>query len=88
MPVVINTITPLLLFLLCFQAQAEAEFEVQRCELQQKMVEAERRLKQLIEHRDVLQRQLEKAAEEATGEGECLVAFAYEFTEASWLCFP
>ena len=51
------------------KAQAEAEFEVSRGDLQQRVAEAERRGKALAEQRDVLQQQLEKAAAETPGEG-------------------
>lgn len=60
-----------LLLAVPYTMQAEADFAVQLREVQQKLAEAERRLKHLTEQRDVLQQQLEKAASEVPGEGEC-----------------
>jgi multidrug resistance efflux pump len=52
------------------KTQADADYEVARSELQQRVAEAERRTKVLAEQRDVLQQQLEKAAAGTPGEGE------------------
>jgi Tfp pilus assembly protein FimV len=52
------------------KTQADADYEVARSELQQRVADAERRIKTLAEQRDVLQQQLEKAAAETPGEGE------------------
>ncbi|GAB4815353.1 hypothetical protein N2152v2_002399 [Parachlorella kessleri] len=51
------------------KSQAESEWEAQRSRLQQSVLEGERKVRQLAEQRDALQRQLEKAAAEAPGEG-------------------
>jgi len=57
------------------QSQAESEWEAQRSRLQQSVAEGERKARQLTEQRDALQRQLEKAAAEAPGEGAWLAGW-------------